>query len=193
MWLRYPNPYSNHVISEDTMTRKVTQDKKLYSQRLLTKTSKIPKWAEWFMGKSAYSICVVEESIVDPKEQTITTYSRNIGLQTIMTVEEKCVYKRSMENKNWTVCERQAWVNSSMGYGMSYAIQAFGIERFRQSASKTVKGFEHVLNRMFTPDVERVSLFISADRVKEVTLKAKELAKARAGPVVASYTGRTAS
>ncbi|KAK2093637.1 PRELI domain-containing protein 1, mitochondrial [Saguinus oedipus] len=43
---RYPNPYSKHVLTEDIIHQEVTHDQKLLSRRLLTKTKRMPHWAE---------------------------------------------------------------------------------------------------------------------------------------------------
>ena len=40
-WQRYPNPYSEHVFSEDIVHREVTSDQMLLSRRLLTKTNRL--------------------------------------------------------------------------------------------------------------------------------------------------------
>lgn len=82
-WRRYPNPYSLHVLSEDTVEREIRADGKLYSKRLITKTNKLPKWAERVFSH-VKQVCVVEESVVDMESKTLTTYTRNIGLNKIM-------------------------------------------------------------------------------------------------------------
>lgn len=79
---RYPNPFSLHVLSEDTLCREIRKDGKLYSKRLLTKTNRVPKWGERFF--KAKFVCIIEESLVDPKEKVLTTYTRNIGFSKIM-------------------------------------------------------------------------------------------------------------
>lgn len=81
-WKRYPNPYSLHVLSEDTIEREIREDGKLYSKRVLTKTNRVPKWGERFF--KAKFVCIIEESLVDPKSKTLTTYTRNIGFSKIM-------------------------------------------------------------------------------------------------------------
>ncbi|EPQ14680.1 PRELI domain-containing protein 1, mitochondrial [Myotis brandtii] len=45
-WQPCPNPYSTHVLTEDIVHREVTPDQKLLYRRLLTKTSRMPCWAE---------------------------------------------------------------------------------------------------------------------------------------------------
>lgn len=72
---------STHVLSEDTVYRQI-RDGKLYSKRLLTKTNKVPKWGERFISNRV--IKIMEESIVDPKNKILTTYTRNLGYQSVM-------------------------------------------------------------------------------------------------------------
>jgi hypothetical protein len=85
-WRRYPNPYSTHVLSEDVLERDITADGHLYSKRLLTKTNKVPQWGQRFF--KAKSVCIIEESLVDVKNKTLTTYTRNIGFNKIMVSEQ---------------------------------------------------------------------------------------------------------
>lgn len=55
---------------------------KLFSKRLLTKTNRVPKWGERFI--SSRTVKIVEESILDPKEKVLTTYTRNLGYAKVM-------------------------------------------------------------------------------------------------------------
>lgn len=93
-WKRYPNPYSSHVLTEDTVERNITSDGKLYSKRLLTKTNKLPKWGERFF--KAKSVCIIEESLVDMKSKTLTTYTRNIGFNKIMVTRTTFIYSSTL-------------------------------------------------------------------------------------------------
>lgn len=74
--------FSGHVLTEDTVVREVREDGKLHSKRILTKTNRVPKWGERLF--KAKFVCIVEESVVDPKNKTLVTYTRNIGFNTIM-------------------------------------------------------------------------------------------------------------
>lgn len=69
------------MLSEDTVAREI-KDGKLYSKRLLTKTNRVPKWGERFISKNVVKI--VEETVVDPKEKTLTSYTRNLGYTKVM-------------------------------------------------------------------------------------------------------------
>uniref|UniRef100_A0A1B6K362 PRELI/MSF1 domain-containing protein n=1 Tax=Homalodisca liturata TaxID=320908 RepID=A0A1B6K362_9HEMI len=189
-WRRYPNPESVHVLSEDTLSREV-RDGKLYTKRLFTKTNIPPKWAERII--SSRVVKILEESVVDPKEKQITTYTRNIGYTKVMNIVEKVVYKVSDEDASLTVAERSAWVESKM-FGLSRAIEAFGIDRFRKNTQKAVNGFTYVLNNMF-PKTEVISQEDSVnssssvsgkEKLMDAAKKATHLAKTKAETIYAS-------
>lgn len=61
---------------------------------------------------------------------------------------EKVIYKVNEENPSTTVAERSVWIESNV-YGMSRAIQSFGLQRFKVNSAKAVKGFNYVLNTMY--------------------------------------------
>jgi len=65
--------------------REVTSDQKLLSRRLLTKTNRMPRWAErLFPANVAHSVYILEDSIVDPQNQTMTTFTWNINRARLM-------------------------------------------------------------------------------------------------------------
>lgn len=110
-----------------------------------------------------------------------------------MTVDEKVTYKQNAENTNWTIAERQAWVNSSV-FGLSKAVQAFGIERFKHNVNKACKGFQYVLDTMF-PNIETEltkSIDINAlnpmlkEKIREKANEIAAAAKSKAVPFVAA-------
>ncbi|XP_034037285.1 PRELI domain containing 1a [Thalassophryne amazonica] len=147
-WQRYPNPYSNHVLTEDIVFREVTPANCLISRRLLTKTSRAPRWMERYLPKHMASLAyIIEDSIVDPQASTMTTVTWNITHARLMSVEERCEYRVNAENGSWTEIRREAWISSNI-YGLSRAIQEFGLARFKTSVAKTMKGFEFVLAKM---------------------------------------------
>jgi len=61
----------------------MTKGGQLYSKKLLTKTNAMPRWGERFVPGARF-VCVLEESVVDPVNKTLTTYTRNIGYTSIM-------------------------------------------------------------------------------------------------------------
>jgi len=151
-WCRYPNPQSKHVLTEDVISRKVDSSGKLLTKRLLSKTTKAPKWAEK-VGLVQSRVCfIIEESIVDPVNKLLTTYTKNIGMKNILCVDEKVIYKSANDARHTNMI-RYARFESKM-YGLSRPIQAFGLERFKSSIHKAANGFQTVLDYMYSKNLK---------------------------------------
>ncbi|XP_055306929.1 protein preli-like [Sitodiplosis mosellana] len=186
-WHRYPNPHSQHVLTEDTLERHI-HDGKLFSKRLLSKTNHVPKWGERFYN--AKSVKIVEESIFDPNERIFTTYTRNIAFTKVMSVVEKVVYRCSDSEPGRTIATRSAWIDSQM-FGFSRAIKTFGCERFKKNCMKMVNGFNFVLHSMFPTSTAEFNPIIGSNAqhhshvakaftLKEVAKKGSEQVKVKA-------------
>ncbi|XP_030067534.1 PRELI domain-containing protein 1, mitochondrial [Microcaecilia unicolor] len=193
-WQRYPNPYSKHVLTEDILFRQVTPDHKLLSRRLLTKTNRIPHWAECLLPTNvSRSVYIIEDSIVDPKNKSLTTFTWNINHARLMVVEECCVYCVNPENSSWTEIKRQAWISSNL-FGCTRAIQEFGLARFKSNVTKTMKGYEFILAKM-QGEAPSKTLVATAKEAKEkaretalaATEKAKDLASKAASTQKQQY------
>ncbi|XP_039879993.1 PRELI domain-containing protein 1, mitochondrial-like isoform X2 [Simochromis diagramma] len=156
-WQRYPNPFSTHVLTEDVVYREVTADHRLLSRRLLMKTNRLPRWAErLFPAGMSRSVYVIEDSIVDPVNKSLTTYTWNLNHTTLMSVEERCVFQGSVEHPATTQLKREAWISSSI-YGFSKPIQEFGLARFKSNQVKAMKGLEYALSNLQENEKEKMS------------------------------------
>lgn len=184
-WNRYPNPFSAHVRTEDVLERKI-ENGKLYSKRLLTKTVRIPCWGRTL---TIANEPIIEESIVDPVNREITTYTWNIGYKSAM-IEEKCLYRPSEDNRKHTEVERKAWVSSASRFYFSRAIESYVVRRFRTNINKTCQGLQYVLERMFPSPLlleNRIHAKMdNKDKFCEKAKKATELAKSKAAPLLAA-------
>lgn len=173
--------------------RSVDTQGRLVTKRLLSKTNKTPKWAERFINTRC--VFIVEESIVDPKLKTMVTFTRNVGLKSFMTIEEKVTYREAPENKNFTLSERRAWVNSNM-FGISRAVQAFGIQRFKNNVEKAGRGFQLVLDTMFGQlelsnyDSNSIGHLhpLLTEKLKERAKNISDKAKSKAIPMMAAMS-----
>ncbi|KAL0970549.1 hypothetical protein UPYG_G00243630 [Umbra pygmaea] len=149
-WQRYPNPFSAHVLTEDVLFRELTPDNCLLSRRLFTKTNLLPRWAERvFPSHLNKSVFIVEDSVVDPETHTLTTHTHNINHTRFMTVVERCVFQRDKERPSWTLISREAWISSGV-FGLSRAIQKFGLSRFKSNQLKSMKGLVYALSKLHT-------------------------------------------
>ncbi|XP_036418417.1 PRELI domain-containing protein 1, mitochondrial-like isoform X1 [Colossoma macropomum] len=131
-WQRYPNPYSTHVLTEDVVFREVTPDNCLLSRRLLTKTNRLPRWAERiFPGNLSRYVYIVEDSIVDPNNRRLTTLTWNLNHSKLMMVVERCVFHGERERPVWTRLTREAWISSGV-FGLSRPIQVAIIMKLKE-------------------------------------------------------------
>jgi len=191
-WKRYPNPHSGHVLSEDTVCREI-RGNHLYTKRILTKTQQPPGWGKHLVKTAIVSI--VEESYINPADQTITTYTRNIGFNRLMSITEFVVYKPNDVHLNQTLAERTAWVTSQV-FGLRRAIESWGIERFRKNCIKAAEGYTYVMQNLYS-DASEAPLVQTGTgkshlstkfgetkgRIKEKAKRAGEIAKEKAGSI----------
>lgn len=185
-WQRYPNPFSTHVLTEDVVYREVTTDHRLLSRRLLMKTNRLPRWAEClFPAGMSRCVYIVEDSIVDPVNRSLTTYTWNLNHTTLMSVEERCVFQDSAEQPATTQLKREAWISSSI-FGFSKPIQEFGLARFKSNQAKAMKGLEYALSNLQGEAPQR----LLRDTVRPSSEKAKEAAKTLASAAAAPQTPR---
>jgi len=170
-FLRYPNPFSTHVLSEDTLLRTV-EGSKLYSRRFLTKTNKLPKWGETFFKNFKKMVPLVEESVIDVKTKEIVTYTRNVGLSRFMSAVEKVRYVEHPQQPGHTLAVKEAWIESGL-YGLRTAVKSAGVERFKANCQRATEGFNVVLARM---QERRQAAISSAGRLRQAARQAAEAA-----------------
>jgi 4-amino-4-deoxychorismate lyase len=103
-FLRYPNPYSRHVLSTDVIEREFDPaTQRLYTTRLHLKRSRLPAAVlklipQSFLGASSggdSQTYILERSVVDVKEGWMKTESRNMEFTTVLDVIEKQTYRRA--------------------------------------------------------------------------------------------------
>lgn len=143
-WNRYPNLYSSHVFSVDTLETKIV-DGKLYCRRLIMKTNSLPSWGRHFF--TATRVPVIEECIVDPAQPTLTWYVRNIGLNKFMSTVERATVVPHPTRPAETAVIKQVWIDSSI-VGFRSAIRKFGIDRYKKNCVLATQGFQTVLDKM---------------------------------------------
>lgn len=146
-WVKYPNPFSNHVLSEDVFSRFISDKGVLITKKLLVKKSNlhIPKWGEKFITiKNGY---VVEETHVDPINQVLTSYTKNISLTSLLTVVEKCVYSKDPSDPTKTQCVKTANFYSPLMLGTGAAIEQYAVRKFKRNADRASMGFNWILEK----------------------------------------------
>ncbi|TVY40245.1 Protein UPS1, mitochondrial [Lachnellula cervina] len=101
-FLRYPNPYSTHVLSTDVISRSIDSAGRLQTTRLHRKSSKLPSAVLNLLPKSVLGNVhsgrsesyILETSTIDVQEGWMRTESKNLDWTGILSVVEKQEYKR---------------------------------------------------------------------------------------------------
>lgn len=133
-FLRYPNPYSTHVISTDTIARHYDAEKQqLTTVRLHLKRSKLPTAViklvpRSLLGASANGDTqsfILEKSVVDIKNGRMDTESRNLEWTGVLSVVERQEFRRPMS---------QAAEEAKMWQGMEGAARRHGFLSFGSGA-----------------------------------------------------------
>ncbi|KAF2763906.1 MSF1-domain-containing protein [Teratosphaeria nubilosa] len=102
-FLRYPNPYSRHVASTDTISRNYDPEmQRLTTVRLHLKRSRLPPAVLKLLPKSTLGAdgdgrtqsFILETSVVDVKEGWMETESRNLDWNNVLSVIERQSYRR---------------------------------------------------------------------------------------------------
>ncbi|KAH0264876.1 hypothetical protein KCU91_g11779, partial [Aureobasidium melanogenum] len=102
-FLRYPNPYSTHVLSTDVISREYDPEtQRLTTVRLHLKKSKLPPAVLKLLPRSIMGgaengdsqAYILETTVVDVKEGCMEAESRNLEWTGVLSVVEKQVFRR---------------------------------------------------------------------------------------------------
>ncbi|XP_076392006.1 protein preli-like [Megachile rotundata] len=141
---RYPNPYSSHVLSEDTVYREI-KDGKFLSRRIFSKIagSSLPKWVEKLVKKP--QVLILEEAIVDLYAKRLISLTRNLEHKKLVIASETTEYIPSYFDPNKTVMTRRTIVKSPLNGLRGRMIETICHVGAIKYAKQAVQGFLHVL------------------------------------------------
>lgn len=104
-FLRYPNPYSTHVLSTDVISRSIDPSSgQLHTVRVHRKSSRLPPAVLKLLPKSVLGSVrsgrsesyILESSTIDIKAGWMKTESKNLDWTGILSVVEKQEYQRNV-------------------------------------------------------------------------------------------------
>ncbi|THC98376.1 hypothetical protein EYZ11_002157 [Aspergillus tanneri] len=216
-FLRYPNPYSRHVLTTDVIDRHVDPEtQRLHTTRLHLKKSKIPsgilKLLPKGMGGSDHSgqSYILENTVVDIKEGWMETESRNMEWTGILSVVEKQVYHRqpiegalesfeglSLDDKirEQTTVKTTVIFRSRFGQGKLLGNrkreQSIGDQVVEVDEEAPKRGF---FSSLSTAGIQRTIELIGVNRTRDAVLRSKQgmnvvLERLRRGGIVAVLEG----
>jgi 4-amino-4-deoxychorismate lyase len=108
-FLRYPNPYSRHVASTDTISRSFdASTQRLTTVRLHVKRSRLPPAVLKLLPRGSLGAAedgstqsfILETSVVDVKEGWMEAESRNLDWNNVLSVIERHRYARPQPTKS---------------------------------------------------------------------------------------------
>lgn len=156
--MKYPNPFSSHVLSADILTRHLDpQTGLLHTVRLIHKTGTLPTWVtNMLKGQEAF---VIEESVVDPENCFMQTKTRNLTHQRFLIAEEVQTYTKSPEDSTWTLADCRATVKCNFGSkwtgGLSSKIEGLGVKRFADHFPKSKAAMIYILDKLRSHEKSR--------------------------------------
>ena len=147
-WSKYPNSKSCHVQQVDTIHRKLDKESgELITRRLITtKPSNIPSWLSTLGMPSRFH--VLEESIIDPKNNKMTIQSINFTGLNMARIQEKCIISQDKLYKNRTEFHKEIKIFAS-GCNCVFvqnAIENFSYQTAAQSSESGRNLMEYLLD-----------------------------------------------
>ncbi|PYH78101.1 hypothetical protein BO82DRAFT_357693 [Aspergillus uvarum CBS 121591] len=214
-FLRYPNPYSRHVLTTDVIDRYVDPDtKRLHTIRLHLKKSKVPSGILKLLPKgmggsdSSGQSYILETTVVDANEGWMRTESRNMEWTGILSVVEKQFYQRQplegaldrlqglhLDGK----LSEQTTVKTTVTFHSRFGQAKLLGRRKAEAGDQVVEIEDEAPKRGFftslsTAGIQRTIELIGLNRTRDAILKSKQgmnvvLERLRSGGIVAVLEG----
>ncbi|OQD69513.1 hypothetical protein PENPOL_c002G10756 [Penicillium polonicum] len=209
-FLRYPNPYSRHVLTTDVIDRYVDpKTQRLHTIRLHLKKSKVPSGILKLLPKgmggsdSSGQSYILEKTTVDAKEGWMETESRNMEWTGILSVVEKQCYKRLPSEEDRLALDGLAVDKSSEQTSVKTTVtfrsrlgqgKLLGKKKHDTGDNEDEEPRKGFFSSLSTAGIQRTIELIGVSRTKEAVLKSKEgmnivLERLRSGGVVGVLEG----
>lgn len=150
---RYPNPYSKHVLSVDTLESYVDKQGQLCTTRIIVKTGKLPKFIKPFLGVANLNSWIIEKSIINPRTSTLVSYTSNIDHRKFIRVEEYLKYYSEKKDNtfatglNGTIVDSKVKFSSNL-FGLKLKVEEWSHKRFTKNIQNTREGLNYVMMKL---------------------------------------------
>ncbi|KAG0141526.1 hypothetical protein CROQUDRAFT_68206 [Cronartium quercuum f. sp. fusiforme G11] len=138
--LRYPNPFSPHVISSDIIERGWDSEGKIFkTSRLVLKRGTLPSWAPRGIVEKSET-WVLEQSVLDVFGGEMVVCSRNLDHRIVMEVIERLSIRARGE-----VCDATTSVQVTSSWGFHLVrkrIEHYGVSRFQRQGKTARLGLD---------------------------------------------------
>lgn len=150
-WNKYPNPFSSHVLSCDTLSRTVSSNGVITTERLLCCKQPIPTLLKR-LGLGLQDVAYFYEiSTLNLHSKEFTAQTVNLSMRSLLTLSETCVLTVNPEAPSGTLFKQQAQV-SAMGVLSAFGrlVEDFAVGRFIANAEKGRAALESVTSKFWT-------------------------------------------
>lgn len=143
-FLKYPNPFSKHVSSSDTLEQFVDSEGRLVVKRLIRKKGRMPAMLRFLVGTIS-DTWTLETSTVDPKTSTLTSWVRNLDHTKIMRIDDYSIYQGT---KNGTRVEHKVHFRSGLTAGIRERLEDWGKKQFVKTLENSRQGLHFAVRRL---------------------------------------------
>jgi len=145
-WRKYPNEAAPHVKHVDVVDRRVDDQGRLITSRIVSCESALPSWLR--VAGMPQNVFVVESSVVDPAKQIMVVQSCNLSGSTFMTMEETCTYRQCPDNPtSATQYEQTARITAFMPFVAS-RFENYSLSNLQRKSSEGMAVVEKLCQRI---------------------------------------------
>jgi len=143
---KYPNPHNTNVLGTDVVDRRVDQDGKLHSHRIITSDWKLAPWVQRLIGfnKECYAH---EYSMVDPNQRLMEMKSVNLTFCSFVTMKEQMSYFPHPENPEQTLLRQETLV-TVRGVPLTSYMESLIVNTVSSNSSKGKRAIEWVVDKI---------------------------------------------
>lgn len=138
---RYPNPYSKHVLSSDTLDKFIDENGCLFITRVFVKKGRLPQFIVPFLGTTLNS-WIIEKIMINPSSKTMYSYTSNIDFRKFIRIEEHLKFTKK---ESHTYVQGKVKFTSNF-IGFSRRIELWCHNKFSSNLKNSRKGVTHVMN-----------------------------------------------
>jgi len=139
-WRKYPNEHASHIKGIDCFQRRIDDNGRLITHRIMSCESPVPSWLAC-AGLPSYCFAA-EVSVVDPVTKTMVVKSRNLTGSSLLQVEETCTYSGIPTAPNHTHYTQSAKITAFLPF-VSNKFEQYSLSNL---SNKSAQGLQTIEN-----------------------------------------------
>jgi len=144
-WRKYPHPIASHIVSVDTIDRRLEPNGDLITVRIMETLPPLEPWMEKFYKQTVGSSYIYEVSTVNAEKKKMVIKSVPLTGNSLMEVEETCIYSEHPSDPKQTLYEQKASIAAKIPF-FSAALENFSVTSLGNSSKNGVQIIEQHCN-----------------------------------------------